>query len=187
MLVTVISSLLIAVFIIGLAATRYYAYYHRRKNQSKDLSYSVSRYWRRQFASTSFDSIVTSSPPAKNNQPSIDEVTETSRIIKSSFSWPEATLLHQQQQQQQEKGECSSTISSSSLSNSSTMEQMLESASLTFALRYEQITTSLFVRIVNARDLFVQRHNRLSSLIDTYVRVELLAMENNTSQGISSC
>jgi hypothetical protein len=185
MIVTLILSLLIVVFIIGLAISRYYTYYNRRKNESKDLSYSVSRYWRRQFASTSFDSILTSPPIKTNPSSSIQDVNETTRIIKSSFSWPEATLIHQQQQQQQqqEKAECSSTISSLSLSNSSTMEQILESASLTFALRYNQITSSLFVRIINARDLFVHRRNRQTSLTDSYVRVELLFPEKDTSQG----
>jgi len=182
MIVTLILSLLIVVFIIGLAISRYYTYYNRRKNESKDLSYSVSRYWRRQFASTSFDSILTSPPIKTNPSSSIQDVNETTRIIKSSFSWPEATLIHQQQQQQQqEKAECSSTISS--LSNSSTMEQILESASLTFALRYDQIRSSLFVRIINARDLFVHRRNRQTSLTDSYVRVELLFPEKDTSQG----
>ena len=183
MLLVLISSILIAGFIIGLAVTRYYTYYHRRKSQSKDLSYSVSRYWRRQFASTSFDSIVNASPPAKSNPENIDEINETTRIIKSSFSWPEATILHQQQQQQQDKTDCSSTISSTSLSNSSTMEQILESASLTFALRYDATNSSIFVRIINARDLFVQRLHRRSSLIDSYIRVELLCTENVASQG----
>ncbi len=181
MIVTLILSLLIVVFIIGLAISRYYTYYNRRKNESKDLSYSVSRYWRRQFASTSFDSILTSPPIKTNPSSSIQDVNETTRIIKSSFSWPEATLIHQQQQQ--EKAECSSTISSLSLSNSSTMEQILESASLTFALRYNQITSSLFVRIINARDLFVHRRNRQTSLTDSYVRVELLFPEKDASQG----
>lgn len=186
MLLVLISSILIAGFIIGLAVTRYYTYYHRRKSQSKDSSYSVSRYWRRQFASASFDSIVNASPPAKSNLENIDEINEKTRIIKSSFSWPEATILHQhqqQQQQQQDKIDCSSTISSTSLSNSSTMEQILESASLTFALRYDATNSSIFVRIINARDLFVQRHNRRSSLIDSYIRVELLCTENVSSQG----
>ena len=189
MFLILLSSILIAVFIIGLAATHYYTYYYRRKHQSKDLSYSVSRYWRRQFASTSFDSLVTSSPPLKTNPTNIDQINETTRIIKSSFSWPEATILQQQQQQQQEqpeKTDCSSTISSTSLSNSSTMEQILESASLTFALRYDSNMSSLFVRIINARDLFVQPHHRRSSLIDSYIRVELLCTENQSSQGISS-
>ncbi|CAF4960056.1 unnamed protein product, partial [Rotaria socialis] len=51
-----------------------------------------------------------------------------SRIMKSSFSWPEATLLHQQKQQH-DKEEFSSILSSSSLSNSSTMEHIYEQAS----------------------------------------------------------
>lgn len=187
MLVVLISSILIAGFIIGLAVTRYYTYYYRRKSQSKDLSYSVSRYWRRQFASTSFDSIPNVSPPVKSNPENIDEINETTRIIKSSFSWPEATILHQQQQQQQEdKTDCSSTISSASLSNSSTMEHILESASLTFALRYDSTSSVIFVRIINARDLFVQRQHRRSSLIDSYIRVELLCKEDLSSQGTLS-
>lgn len=183
MVLILISSILIVGFIIGLAVTRYYTYY-RRKYQSKDSSYSVSRYWRGQYASTSFDSLVTSSPSSKTNPANVDEINETTRIIKSSFSWPEATILQQQQQQQAEKTDCSSTISSTSLSHSSTMEQILESASLTFTLRYDANLSSLFVRIINARDLFVQRHHRRSSLIDSYIRVELLCTENQSSQGI---
>jgi Ca2+-dependent lipid-binding protein len=183
MIVTLILSLLIVIFIIGLAISRFYTYYNRRKNESKDLSYSVSRYWRRQFASTSFDSILSSPPVKTNPSRSIPEGNETARIIKSSFSWPEATIIQQQQQQQQqEKAECSSTISSSSLSNSSTMEEIVGSSSLTFALRYNQITHSLFVRIINARDLFVHHRNRQSSLIDSYVRIELLSTETSASQ-----
>jgi len=183
MIVTLISSLIVIAFIIILAVSRYYTYYNRRKNQSKDLSYSVSRYWRRQFASTSFDSL-NPSPPVKNNHPSTEEVNETSRILKNSFSWPEATLLRQQQQQQQEKGECSSTISSSSLSNSSTMEHLLETTSLTFALRWNELNGSLFVRVISAQDLLVQRRHRQSALIDSYVRVELISIEHDDSQGI---
>jgi len=180
MIVTLISSVIIAVFITGLAATRYYKYYNRRKNESKDLSYSVSRYWRRQFASTSFDSVV-SSPPIRNNQPNNQEVNETTRIIKSSFSWPEVTLL--QQQQQQEKGECSSA--NSSLSNSSTMEHILEStSSLTFALRLDELTGSLFVRVINAQNLLAHCRNRQPTLMDSYVRIELLLTESDNTQGI---
>jgi len=183
MVVTLISSLIIVIFIIGLAVTRYYAYYNRRKNQSKDLSYSVSRYWRKQFASTSFDSIVTS-PPVKNNHQSNQEVNETTRIIKNSFSWPEATLIHQQQQQEEEKLECSSTMSSESLSNSSTMEHILETTSLTFGLRWDEITGSLFVRIISARDLLTHHRNKQPTLIDSYVRIELISTERDDSQGM---
>jgi hypothetical protein len=186
MIVTLISSLMVAAFVIVLAVTRYYTYYTRRKNQSKDLSYSVSRYWRRQFASTSFDSL-NPSPPVKNDHPNTQEINETTRIIKSSFSWPEATLLRQQQQQQQqqqEEGECSSTISSSSLSNSSTMEHLLETTSLTFGLRWDQITGSLFVRVISAQDLLVQHRHRQPILIDSYIRVELISIEHEDSQGI---
>ncbi len=177
MIMTIIASLLIVVVIIGLAISRYYTYYNRRKNESKDLSYSVSRYWRRQFTSTSFDSII-SSPPIRNNPQNIEEVNETNRILKSSFSWPEATLLHQQQ----ETRECSSKISS--LSNSSTMEQISQSASLTFGLRWNETTGSLFVRVINAQDLLIHRRNRQSSLTDSYVRIALLSTENDKSQGM---
>lgn len=188
MVITLISTLLIAVFIIGLAVNRYYTYYNRRKKQSKDLSYSVSRYWRRQFASTSFDSITPSTAQEKTNDSNDEKINETTRIIKSSFSWPEATLLHQQQQQQQEqeKLECSSTISSASLSTSSTMEQIMETTSLTFGLRWDEVTSSLFVRIINARDLLAHHRNRHITLIDSYVRVELLAKESDNTQGMLS-
>lgn len=181
MVITFISTLLIAVLIIGLAVSRYYTYYNRRRNQSKDLSYSVSRYWRRQFASTSFDSLTTSPPVlTKNTHPSTENINETARIIKSSFSWPEATIHHQQQQ---EKLECSSTISSTSLSNSSTMEHFNEPTTLTFGLRWDEVIGSLFVRVINARDLLAHYRNRQLTLIDSYVRVELLSTERDDTQG----
>ena len=141
---------MVVLFIIGLTVTKYYKHYNRRRKQSNDLSYSVSTYWRRQFASTSFDSL-TSSPPLKTNLQTGQEANETNRIIKSSFSWPEATLLRQQQQG---KGECSSPISASSLSNSSTMEHIFETASLTFGLRWDEITATVFVRVINGKRSF---------------------------------
>jgi hypothetical protein len=181
MVAAIISSLTIAIFIIGLAVSRYYTYCNRRKKESKNSSYSVSRYWRRQFASTSFDSIIPS-PPVKTNRQTTQGVNETTRIIKSSFSWPDATVLHQQQQKLQEKVECSSTMSS--LSNSSTMEHILEPATLTFSLRWDETTGSLFVRVISARDLLVYHRNRQPTLIDSYVRIELISTESDNTQGI---
>jgi hypothetical protein len=182
MIVTLISSLMIALLIIGLTVSRYYKHSNRRRKESKDRSYSVSTYWRRQFTSTSFDSLTASPPLLKTDQQSSREANEKSRIIKSSFSWPEATLLHQQQQQ--EKGECSTPISTSSLSNSSTMEHIFEPSSLTFGLRWDEITGSIFVRVISARDLLVHHRNRQSSLIDSYVRVQLISTESDNSQGM---
>jgi hypothetical protein len=171
LVVTIISSLLIAILVVGLAVSRYYI---RRKKQTNDSSYSIIRYCRRQLASTSCDTS-TPSPITKSHE----IVNETTRIIKNSFSWPEGNMLTRQDQEQTD---ISSTISSSSLSNSSTIEQINEPASLTFALRYDENTKSLFVRVVNARDLFIHRHNRQPLLIDSYVRIELLrtSTENNT-------
>lgn len=178
MIVTLVSSAGIVVCVAGLLVIRYLTQSSRREKQPTDASYSISRYWRRQFTSTSFDSL---SPLADRNDP--EAMTETTRIIKSSFSWPEATL-HHQQQQQQIKGEVSSTISSvSSLSNSSTMEHLQEPASLTFGLRWNEQTGSLFVRVVSARDLLLPRRHRPSILIDSYVRIELIADESDRSQG----
>jgi hypothetical protein len=173
--VTIISSLVIAIFIVGLAVSRYYT---RRKKQVDDSSYSVTRYWRRQLASTSCDNF-TPSPTINNNQSS-QNVNETTRIIKNSFSWPEANMLHRQQE---EHAESSSTISSLSLSNSSTIENILEPTSLTFGLRWDEITKSLFVRVVSARDLLIHRHNRQPTLIDSYVRVELIPNSTDNTEG----
>jgi hypothetical protein len=89
-----------------------------------------------------------------------------------------------QQQQQQEKLECSSTISSTSLSNSSTMEHFNEPTTLTFGLRWDEVIGSLFVRVINARDLLAHYRNRQLTLIDSYVRVELLSTERDDTQGI---
>jgi hypothetical protein len=172
MIVTLVSFLAaVAAAIAGLVMIRYYT---RRKTDARDSSYSVSLYGRRQLVSTSVDSL-TPSPVEKANQISH----ETTRIIKSSFSWPEATLLHQQG-----KEKASSTISSASLSNSSTMEHIFEPASLTFAIRWNGITKSLFVRVINARNLLVHHRNRQPTLIDSYVRIELISTENDNTQGI---
>ena len=61
------------------------------------------------------------------------------------------------------------------------MENLIEPASLTFGLRWDEITKSLFVRIISARNLLIHRHNRQPSIIDSYVRIELLStsMMNN--------
>jgi hypothetical protein len=168
MVVTIVSSLVIAIFIVGLAVSRYYT---RRQKQVNDSSYSVTRYWRRQLASTSCDTFTPS--------PITEAINETTHIIKNSFSWPEATMLHRQDQEQVES---SSTISSSSSANSSIMENIIEPASLTFGLRWDEITKSLFVRVVSARDLFIHKHHRQPSIIDSYVRIELLStsIEHNT-------
>ncbi|CAF3578270.1 unnamed protein product [Adineta steineri] len=178
MIVGIISSLMMVIFIIGLAFTRYYIYNKRRKTDPKDLSYSVSNYWRQPVPSTSVDSFIPL-PIDNSRHQSNQEINETSRILKSSFSWPEATLLHQQQQQQ-EKGEYASTISS--LSNSSTMENILQPASLTFTIRWDEKIGSLVVHILNAKDLFVYRRNRQPTVIDSYVRIELVSTERNDSE-----
>ncbi len=161
MVVTIISSLVIAIFIVGLAVSRYYT---RRRKQVNDSSYSVTRYWRRQLASTSCDNFSPTPIP--------EVVNETTHIIKNSFSWPEASMLHRQDREQVES---SSTMSSSSSTNSSIMENLIELASLTFSLRWDDITKSLFVRVISARNLFIHKHNRQPSIIDSYVRIELLS------------
>ena len=182
MILTMISSSILLAAILGLAIFRYYARASRRSQLAKDSSYSVSRYWRRQLPSTSFDSS-TPHPASRTLQQTTTETDESTRIIKSSFSWPEASLLHQQQP---EKGESSSTFSSSSsLSNSSTMEQLVEPASFTFSLRWNESTDSLFIRVISARNLLLPRRQRSSNLFDSYVRIELLATGENGNRSIS--
>lgn len=179
MFLTILCSLALVLIIIGLAINRYYIYYKRRQNQSTDTSYSISRYWHRQYPSTSFDSL-NISPPSSSTATTIhnqQEYNESSRILKNSFSWPEATLLQQQKSNADDRHESSSTISSSSLSNSSTMEHLCPTASLTFSLRYDEQIDSLYVRILNAKNLYIPRRNRSNSLIDSYVRIELLSQE----------
>ena len=162
-MLTIISTALIAVLVVGLVVSRYYI---RRKKGVNDVSFNVSKYWRRQLASTSCDNI--SSLSTTNNERSHQVINETSGILKSSFSWPETSLLHREEFE-----------SSSSLS---TIEHLIEPTSLTFGLRWDELTKSLFVRVVSARDLFIHRHNRQPSVIDSYVRTELLSTstENNT-------
>ncbi|CAF3832993.1 unnamed protein product [Rotaria sp. Silwood1] len=178
MIVAILSSFVIAIFIVGLAIS----YYHKqRKKQSNDSSYSITRYWRRQLASTSCDNL--NSSLITNNKQSYPIVNETTSIIKNSFSWPEASMLHRQDQEQIK---CSSTISSSGLSYSLTMEHITEPASLTFGLRWNDITKSLFVRVVSARDLFIYRRHRQPLVIDSYVRIELIFTSiENTNPTIS--
>ncbi|CAF1237786.1 unnamed protein product [Rotaria sp. Silwood1] len=178
-IVTILVSIVIVICLVGLTINRLYTYLNQRKKQSKDISYSISRYWRRQFASVSFDS-VTPSPLINNNNDKNpnSQTNEVTRIIKSSFSWPESTLINQQN----EKDECSSTISSSSLSNSSTIEHINEPSSLIFSLRWNEITSSLFVRVIRAQNLFGYRRHRQPTLIDSYVRIELISTNNDNTQ-----
>lgn len=181
MVLTLVSSMIIAVLVVGFVVIRYIKSFRKTENfSSKDVSsYSVSRYWRRQLASNSFDQLIPS--PTIKKKSKNDEGHQT---IKSSFSWPEGTLV-QQQQQQREKGptneeSSSSTISSSSsLSNSSTMEQINEPSSLTFSLRWNSSTKSLWIRILNARNL---RRCRSMNLLDSYVRIELISSESQGKQ-----
>jgi hypothetical protein len=175
MVVTVVSSLVIAIVVVGLAVSRYY---NRRQKQTNESSYSVIRYGRRHLPSTSCENLTTVS--ITNEKQSHTIVNETTRILKNSFSWPEAKMLHQQDSEQ--------TDISSSLSNSSTIEQFIEQPSLTFALRWDDNTKSLFVRVVSARNLFIHRHNRQPLIIDSYVRIELLrtSTENNTQGNLFS-
>jgi hypothetical protein len=166
MVVTIISSIVITIVLVGLAISRYS---NRRKKQVNDSSYSVTRYCRRQFPSTSCESFTPKQPNKIIN--------ETTHIIKNSFSWPETNLSQQVE---------SSTISSSSSSNnSSMMENLIEPASLTFSLRWDEINQSLFVRVINARDLFIHKHHQQPLIIDSYVRIELL-QENSPSKTLPS-
>ncbi|CAF1028920.1 unnamed protein product [Rotaria sordida] len=180
MIAAIISSFVIVIFVVGLAISRYL---RQHKKQTNDSSYSITRYWRHQLASTSCDNLSPSS--ITNEKQSHSIVNETTSIIKNSFSWPEASMLHRQDQEQTKR---SSTVSSSALSDSLTMEHIIEPASLIFSLRWDEITKSLFVRIVSARDLFIYRHHRQPLVIDSYVRVELIStsMENTTPKTFPS-
>jgi hypothetical protein len=168
MVVTIISSFVIAIFIVGLAISRYI----RRKRQVNDSSYSITKYWRRQLASTSCENFIPTLPTSQ-------VINENTHIIKNSFSWPDASMAHKQDQ---EKVEASTTISSSSSINSSIMENLIEPSSLTFSLRWDEITKSLYIRIISARNLFIYKRNQQPLLIDSYVRLELhsTSTENDT-------
>ncbi|CAF3799329.1 unnamed protein product [Rotaria magnacalcarata] len=172
MIFIIISSFVIAILIVGLAIARYRI---QRKNPANASTYSITRYWRRPWASTSCDNLATLSIP--ENKKSYPIHCETTGIIKNSFSWPETSMLHRQDQ-------CASAKSSSALSYSLTMERIAEPASLTFGLRWDEITKSLFVRVVSARHLFIHRRHRQPLVIDSYVRLELTSTstESNISK-----
>ncbi|CAF1645474.1 unnamed protein product [Adineta ricciae] len=183
MIVTLISSLAITIVIVGLAISRYHA---RRQKQTKNLTYSVTRYRRRPLVSTSCDSF-TPSPTAAHDKLSMGVVNETTHIIKNSSSWPDTSLLSRADNKQIKSSSLSSS-SSSSMSTSSTIEHINELPSLTFGLRWNEINKSLIIRVVSARDLFIHRHNRQPSVIDSYVRIELLSPEtiNGSLESIPS-
>jgi type II secretory pathway pseudopilin PulG len=163
MVVTIISSIIIAIFIVGLAISRYYT---RREKQVNDSSYNVARYCRRQFTSTSCDNMIPIS--IKTNQQLHETINETTHIIKNSFSWPEVAMAHQHDQS-------SPTISSSS----STDLSSIEPTSLTFSLRWDDNIKSLFVRVLSARDLYIHKRHRQPLIIDSYVRIQLLNTPSN--------
>lgn len=175
MIFTIVSSMIIAVMLVGFFLLRYVKTHQRKTPSTEDGSYSVSRYWRRQLTSNSYDQLV---PLTKREKTKIDE---EHRTIKSSFSWPEGPLTQQQTQPPKTDrvdDSSSSTISTSStVSNSSTMEQISEPASLTFSLRWNNTTKSLWIRLINARNL---RRSRSMNLLDSYVRIELIS---SNSQG----
>jgi hypothetical protein len=171
-----ISSMAAIGFAFTIVIIRHYTTSNQRKKSTKDSStYSVSRYWRRQVASTSFDQLTPAIDRTRHSTSTTSNNDETTRIIKSSFSWPEATLVHHEQE---ENIDASRTVSSSSssVSNSSTMEHIHgEPATLVFGIRWHEPTQSLIVRIINGQNLFLSRQHRTSNLLDSYVRVELLA------------
>lgn len=175
-IVALISSVVVIVLVVGFAVFRYYLLSGRSffKSSSSDSSYSIVRYWRRQLPSNSFDNNCISTSDQVGLHPTNDDVNETSRIIKSSFSWPEATLLHYKQQDNQQN----TNESLSSLSNSSTFEQFSEPASLTFSLRWIKQTNSLFIRVINARNLVFTRRYHSSNLLDSYIRIELMSTDD---------
>ena len=176
MIVAIISTCAIAVLLIGLAAMRYYT---RRKNQANNSSDGIIKYWRRQLTLKSSDNLTPLT--ITNDKQWHRNVQETKCIVKNSFSWSGVSILHQQNQEQ---NKYFSTISSSSLSYSSTVEYMFKSASLTFGLRWSEITQSLFVRVISAENLFIHRLHRQPLIIDSYVRIELVSTssENNNRQ-----
>ena len=113
-------------------------------------------------------------PSCPNNMTPIStaihqQLCETRYIIKSSFSWPEVKMSRQQAQSPL-------TISSSS---SSTDVSLIQPASLTFSLRWDEKIKSLFIRVLNARDLYIHKHHRPRLIIDSYVRLQLLHPSND--------
>lgn len=98
--------------------------------------------------------------------PSQTLVNETTHIIKTSSSWPEANMFARQDQEQ---------IQSSSSSS------QFEPTSLTFSLRWDEKIKSLFVRVISARDLFRQKPYRQPLIIDSYVRIQLISANNETN------
>ena len=171
-----VAAMFIVVVVATLAVFRYYRNLRQQSSSLNENSYSVSRCWRRQLPSNSFDQVL---PLSDQNRLLSDS--QTNRMIKNSFSWPEAVLLHHQQQQQHSHpnppGKCdsSSTITSSSLSTSSTSEQITEPASLTFSLRWNEENKSLLIRVISARNLTVTRRHRSSTPLDSYIRLELIS------------
>ncbi|CAF4726409.1 unnamed protein product, partial [Rotaria socialis] len=87
-LLTIILSVVFALFVVGFVATRFLINTNRRRKDSKDSNYSLSRYWRRQLVSVSFDSINPSTSTNINTVLTHHDTNEMSRIMKSSFSWP---------------------------------------------------------------------------------------------------
>lgn len=172
MIFIIISSFVIAILIVGLVIIRYRS---QRKPSTDDSSYSITKYWRRQLASTSCDNLTPLTISHDNKQFFPKFNNETTSIIKNSFSWPDAAMLHRKEQEQEKHPKCPSTISSSSLSYSLTMESLAEPASLTFGLRWDDNVKSLYVRIVSARDLFIHKRHREPLVIDSYVRLELIS------------
>lgn len=177
------STMMIAVFvvvfivaIVALFGLSVFRSFKNRRLSPKDESCRVSRCWRRQLPSSSFDQTLTISD--KNRLISSHQ---SSRVIKNSFSWPEAILLNEQQQQTHRnfsgKDESSPTLSSASLSTSSTLEQIIEPASLTFSLRWNEQNKSLFIRVINGRNLISTRRHQSLDSIDSYIKLELMSKD----------
>lgn len=148
----ILGTILIIIFIIGLLISRYYHQRHKQVKSSSNVNHFPPR-----LTSTSCDQL---------SFPSQTLVNETTHIIKTSSSWPEANMFARQDQEQ---------IQSSSSSS------QFEPTSLTFSLRWDEKIKSLFVRVISARDLFRQKPYRQPLIIDSYVRIQLISANNETN------
>jgi hypothetical protein len=157
MLIPIVAFLLIILPIVGLTLVRYCT---RRQQLAHHLSTDSLHGNRRQLTRLSCDSL--SHLPILDRSLSNQTIDETMRTMKNSMSWPETVVRHQQQV----------TSSSSSLS---TVEHIYMPASLTFGIRWNPNEQILVIRLISAHDLYLYRHCRQGTIIDSYVRIELVS------------
>ncbi|CAF0948922.1 unnamed protein product [Didymodactylos carnosus] len=158
---------------------RYWQYYRRRRKEGEELSYSVTRYWRKQLGSSSFDSL-TPPPHTKQSDHCQDhqKVSSQFSLIKNSFSWPESADQGMYDRKNNGISTSPTTLSlSSSSSSCNGITPTISPPSLTFSLRYDPSTSIVYVRIISAQDITSSCRKIKSStilMLDSYVRVELL-------------